>query len=149
MQEIKIFLLDFNPSSGLGCELREILEINVTPPIYLKEEAPEGSGFDAFFPELSTMISNFEPSLVLLVLPPGYLNHTRKLIQSLSGSPLIAVLEGFKSEEMLELLRLGVSDFIIPPLKGVDILPRVRRLLEQKGGRDTLIHFLKEKTGLK
>ncbi len=133
MHGTKIFLLDLNSSSGLGCELREILEINVTPSIYLKEEAPEDSGFDTFFPGLSTVISNFEPSLVFLVLSPGYLNHTRKLIQSLRGRPLIAVFEGFKSQEMLELLRLGVSDFIIPPLKGVDILPRVRRLLEQKG----------------
>ncbi len=149
MQEIKIFLLDLNPSSGLGCELREILELNVTPSIYLKEEAPEGSGFDAFFSELSTVISNFEPSLVFLVLPPGYLSHTSKLIQSFKGKPLIAVFEGLKPEEMIELLKLGVSDFIVPPLKAVDVLPRVWRLLEHRRSGESLIHALKEKIGLR
>jgi hypothetical protein len=34
MQKTNVFLLDFNPASGLGSALREILKPNSTPPSY-------------------------------------------------------------------------------------------------------------------
>lgn len=148
-EEARIFLLDLNPASGLGCALREILELNVTPAVYLREEAPVGSGFDDFLPEFSTVILRFNPSITFLALPPNYLRQTKKLIQSLKGKPVIAVYEGFKPEEMIELLKLGVSDFIVPPLQAIDVLPRVWRLMEERRSGEILVHSLKEKIGLK
>jgi len=149
VEETRIFLLDLNPASGLGCTLREILEVNVTPSVYLREETPASSGFDAFLPEFSALVLHFNPSVIFLALPPTYLKQARKLIQSLRGKPIIAVFEGFHPEEMVELLQLGVSDFVVPPLKAVDILPRVWRLLEQRPSGEALVRTLKEKIGLK
>jgi two-component system response regulator GlrR len=149
MEETRIFILDLNPTSKLGYALREILEHNVTLSIYLREETVGSSGFDAFFPEFSRIILHFAPDIIFLALPPNYLKQTKKLIQSLEGKPLIAVFEGFKSEETFELLKLGVSDFITPPLKAVDVLPRIWRLLEQRRSAERLIRSLKEKVGLK
>ena len=149
MEETKIFLLDLNPASGLGSALREILEINVTPAIYLKEEMPPGSSFDATLPEFAGVVLRFNPAIIFLVLPGGYLKETKKLIHSLKGRPVIAVYEGFKSEDMMELLGMGVADFITPPLQAVNILPRVWRLLEQHRSGDASVHSLKQKIGLK
>ncbi len=151
MQDAKIFLLDLNPASGLGCALRQILEINVTPSIYLREETLEGSGFDTLLPEFSNIILRFDPTLIFLSLPPSYLKQTKRLIQSLTGRgrPVIAVFEGYQSEETIELLKLGISDFIVPPLKAIDILPRVWRLLEQGRSGRSLISDLKKRIGLK
>lgn len=141
-EEPKIFLLDLNPASGLGRALREILDLNGTPAIYLTRETATGSGFDISPPDFST-------GLIFLVLPPNCLKQTRELIQSLKGKPVILVCEGLKPEEMIELLRLGVSDFIVPPLKAINVVPRLWRLLEQRRSANTLIHSLKEKLGLK
>ncbi len=149
MDETKIFLLDMNPPSGLGCGLRDLLEANITPSIYLREETMEGCEFDAVLPEFSSIVLQFNPSLIFVALPPNYLTQTRQLIQSLKGKPVIAVFEGFTAQEMMELLRLGVSDFIVPPLKAVDVLPRVWRLLEQGRSSEPFTRLMKEKIGLK
>ena len=148
MEKTNLFLLDFNPSSGLGSALREILELNDTPSLYLQEESVESSGFDAFVPELSRIIPHFNPTIIFLALHPDHMKSIKRLIQSLKGKPVIAVYEGFKPEEMIELLKLGVSDFIVPPLKAIDVLPRVWRLLEQRRPGNILIHSLKERIGL-
>jgi len=148
MEKTNLFLLDFNPASGLGSALREILELNDTPSLYLQEESVESSRFDAFVPELSRIIPHFNPTIIFLALHPDHMKSIKRLIQSLKGKPVIAVYEGFKPEEMVELLKLGVSDFIVPPLKAIDVLPRVWRLLEQRRPGNILIHSLKERIGL-
>jgi DNA-binding NtrC family response regulator len=71
------------------------------------------------------------------------------LIQSFKGKPVIAVYDGLETEEMIELLKVGVSDFIIPPLKAIDILPRVWRVLAHKESADITAHSLKKKIGLR
>jgi DNA-binding NtrC family response regulator len=47
------------------------------------------------------------------------------------------------------MLKLGAADFITPPLKANDILPRLWRLLEHKQHTQSLTHKFKEKLGLK
>jgi two-component system response regulator GlrR len=46
-------------------------------------------------------------------------------------------------------LKNGAADFITPPLKEIDILPRIWRLLEGKTNEETLTLKLKKKLGLK
>jgi DNA-binding NtrC family response regulator len=70
------------------------------------------------------------------------------MIQSIKGKPVIVIFEGFKPEEIIELLKLGVADFIIPPLKAIDVLPRVWRLSEHTHRQETLVYRLKERIGL-
>jgi transcriptional regulator with PAS, ATPase and Fis domain len=149
MQKTNVFLLDFNPASGLGSALREILELNSTPPFYLQEESAGSSGFDAFVPNLSTVVRHFNPSIIFISLHPDFLKQTGQLIQSMRGKPVIVVFEGFRPEEMIDLLKLGVADFIIPPLKAIDVLPRVWRILEQIQSSESLTRAIKEKIGLK
>src|SRR5262249_45189675 len=43
---------------------------------------------------------------------------------------------------------LGASDFVTPPLKAVDIIPRIWRLTERKGRSERLVQHLKEKIRL-
>ena len=75
------------------------------------------------------------------------------MFQSISrermGLPIIVVPEACKPDDMFSLLKLGAADFITPPLKAIDILPRLWRLLEHKQQARTLTHRLKEKLGLK
>jgi two-component system, NtrC family, response regulator GlrR len=47
-------------------------------------------------------------------------------------APVFVVAEKGEPSQMLELLELGAADFVTPPLKPIEILPRVWRLLEHK-----------------
>ena len=63
--------------------------------------------------------------------------------------PIPVVVEATEPDALLELLEAGASDFIIPPLRAVDVLPRVMRALEQAGQGESIVQTLKEKLGLK
>ena len=153
MKEAKIFLLDLNPSSDVGSTLGEILESFPNLGVQLKHESPKESKSALCDGELCSLLSRCNSDLIFLVLSPNHLKQARALFQSikseLSDLPIIVVPEACKPDEMFSLLKLGAADFITPPLKAIDILPRLWRLLEHKQQAQTLTHKLKEKLGLK
>jgi DNA-binding NtrC family response regulator len=53
-------------------------------------------------------------------------------------APVFVVVEKGEPGQMLELLKLGAADFVTSPLKPIEILPRVWRLLEHTRCRDDL-----------
>ena len=153
MKQTKIFLLDLNPTSGVGSTLRGILESFANLGIELRHEPVRDSEPVLFDIELSSIISGYNPDMIFLVLSQGHLKESDALFESMSRElselPIIVVIEECKPDEMFSLLKLGAADFITPPLKAIDILPRLWRLLEQKRQGETLTHKLKEKLGLK
>ena len=153
MKEAKIFLLDLNPSSGLGSTLGEILESFPNLGVQLKHESSIESKSPLRDGELCSVISRSNSDLIFMVLSPSHLEQGRALFQSISRErlelPIVVIPEACKPDDMFSLLKLGVADFITPPLKAIDILPRLWRLLEHKQKARTLTHKLKEKLGFK
>ena len=153
MKEVKIFLLDLNPSSEVGSTLAEILESFPNLDVQIRHESPKDCKSAQCVGELCSLFSRCNSDLVFVVLSPNHLEQGRALFESLksefSDLPIIAVPEACKPDEMFSLLKLGAADFITPPLKAIDILPRLWRLLEHKQRTQTLAHKLKEKLGLK
>lgn len=145
MKDAKIFLLDLNPVSGLGSTLQGILESSSNLDVQLRKELGDS--------ELFSIISRYNPDVIFLILPLRYLKQTNALFQSMRRAslelPIIAVIKKGKPDEMISLLKLGASDFITPPLKAIDVLPRLWRLLKHRHRSDTWTHTLKEKLGLK
>ena len=148
MQKKDILLLDFNPASGLGSALRKIFEFDSVPPFCLKSQSVGSAEFDDFVINLSAIAQDLNPSIIFISLHSDFLKQTEPVIRSIREKPVIVIFEGFKPEELIELLKLGVADFVIPPLNAIDVLPRVWRLLEQSHRQDTLAYRLKERIGL-
>ncbi|MGD8447391.1 MAG: sigma-54 dependent transcriptional regulator [Desulfobacterales bacterium] len=153
MKEAKIFLLDLNPSSNVGSTLGEILSSFPNFGVQLKHESQKGNKSAYCVGELCSLLSGCNSDLIFVVLSPDRLEQSRALFQSISREgmelPIIVVPEACEPDDMLSLLDLGVADFITPPLKAIDILPRLWRLLEHKQQTQILTHKLKEKLGLK
>jgi len=153
MKEAKIFLLDLNPSSDIGSTLGEILESIPNLKVLLKHESPKEIKSALSDGELCRIISGSNSDLIFMVLSPNDLEQIRALFQTMSRErlelPIVVIPEACKPDEMFSLLKLGTADFITPPLKAIDILPRLWRLLEHKQQARTLTHKLKEKLGLK
>jgi DNA-binding NtrC family response regulator len=97
-----------------------------------------------------------ESGVVFLILSKNQLGAAGRLLESLKGraracSTLI-VTEAVDPSELVDLLRLGAADFITPPLKACDVIPRLWRLLGP-GGRegallDGVFDGIREKVGL-
>ncbi len=152
MEEARIFLIDLGFPSETGSALEKILssceELNVQ--IHQKNiTSCESTGFDDLF---DTFILNFNPHIIFLIISSGDLNQGNALLQFMRGKaypyPVIAVNDDSKTEDIIRLLRLGVVDFIIPPMKAADVLPRIWRFLKQSP-EDKCVQILKEKIGLK
>jgi len=152
MRPLELLLLDFNPAAGLADQLHAILETSLDRDFQLRREL-----FDDLHGvtggDLSAAVSRRGPDLVFLVLARAPLAVQSPLISSVRaaapGAPLVAIMEAGEPDEMFALLKLGVADFVTPPLRAGDMLPRAWRVLSHSRREGTPAHALKERLGTK
>ena len=150
MKPTNVLLLDINHAPDLSVALRGILESAGPGEIHLQEAAVDGRdtlGYaESVLPEL---VSRVKPAVSFLVSPWNALKQAGSFFQSLRRRqlehPVVVVSDADAPDEMFEVIRLGAADFITAPLKPIEILPRLWRLLEQTGWGGTLAHKLKER----
>jgi DNA-binding NtrC family response regulator len=153
MKEAKIFLFDLNPSSDVGNTLAATLKSFRNSRVQLNRESLIESESQICDAELCSNISHNNSDLMFMVISPGQMEQNRAFFQYISNElmdlPIVLVSEDCDSKEMFSLLELGAADFITPPFKENDILPRLWHLLEHKRQTQTTNHKLAEKLGLK
>ena len=147
MEQRDILLLEFEGDGHLGNALRGIIKSCPEPDFRV--------AFHTFrcFPvndeELSQIIAGTKPLLILLALPRVPLRCLDSLFEVLGpSSALIVVVIDANQEELVELVRPGIADFIIPPLRDSEVLVRIRRLLNQVRQERKSRQALTEKMGL-
>jgi two-component system response regulator GlrR len=149
MDQAKILLLDF----GASAEVCEFLRGVLSSSYKLRHVAIERAGSSSDKKALSREVAGFSPDVNFVALSNSLLDHGKAIFQSVKAgspeTPSIFVVEEIEPDEMFELLRLGVADFIVPPLKATDILPRVWRLLDHARARQTAPQRIKERVALR
>lgn len=138
---MKVLLWDVNPPSSLMGPLRAVLH-----------PGPGGSG-SAGRPgmeicatveasEPRRVFARFGPDLVLLVLHRHGLARAGEVCrcakQSTPCVPTIAIIEDGGSNDALEVLKTGATDFIFPPLRPDEVFPRIWRFLLEPGGHEAV-----------
>ena len=153
MKEANIYLIDLNPSTNVGCTLRDIIKSCTKSNAYVQYKS---SGDGKSVPcgrELTISIADCQLDLIIFVLSPYDLKQARELIQAVREKfavlPILIIADNYKPDEMFSLLNFGATDFITPPLDNMKVLPRLWRLLEHKREQNTMTYRLKEKLGLK
>jgi two-component system response regulator GlrR len=128
-----IFVLDFNPAYGDGKAICSILKSSLDSEVEIKYKSFLGLERSDVARCVDEAVSKRSPSLFFLILSPILLNEHKLLVQMFvkAKAPLIAVIKEGKPDEILELLKSGVTEYLIPPLDATNILPRVRRLLNK------------------
>jgi two-component system response regulator GlrR len=153
MQHARILLLDFDAASDLGGTLRRILEGASALQVEVRCESLEVCEPPLAGRSISKVISDSSSDLIICVLPRDVLAESCRLFQRLRSEglsrPIVVVMEADEPKEMFGLLKLGIADFVTPPLKSIDVVPRILRLLEQTHVREALTGKLKEELGLK
>ncbi|HEV3469719.1 MAG TPA: sigma-54 dependent transcriptional regulator [Pyrinomonadaceae bacterium] len=131
--------------------MNAILETSLDQNFHLRRETfdgPQGAGGAG----LPAAVSLSRPDLIFLVLPPAPLAGQGSLISSVvkaaPDAPLVTVMEAGEPDEMFNLLELGAADFVTPPLKAGDIVPRVWRVLNYSRREGAPVHALKERLGV-
>jgi DNA-binding NtrC family response regulator len=149
MQAGTIQLLEFEAGGYLGRTLRQILESCPDPEFALTHHTCDG--VNVVDDEVSEIISRNKPLLILLVLPRIRLKSLDALFRVIKPAAPVArmvVVVESDQEDLIELVRRNVDDFIVAPLRDSEVLLRVRRLLNQSYQEQNTRQFLTEKLGL-
>jgi two-component system, NtrC family, response regulator GlrR len=107
------------------------------------------TGEDPIHSELASLC----PNAVIAVLNTA----DRAVVEPLFGRlrfgnlnrPVLVAPRSLNAAEISELLALGASDFLLPPYRPEDLLPRLRRLLHPLCRRETLFARIRAGIGLK
>lgn len=154
METAKYLVVHFDATEKLSGSLRELLESPSFQDAEIRQERLEGESRSYCERNLSSKISCFGPHVIFAVISPISIDQARALVLTVTRqsahTPIIIVSEESAPREMLTLLELGATDFITPPLRAGDVLPRIWRILQQPKHHDqTLTRTLKETLGLK
>lgn len=148
----RILVVDLSPGSRLASEMKEILESCARLGLVAERV------FAAFGPEecdegrLAELALQSSPDLWLFLVPadPRVIVPLLHLAAGINkGTPIAVLVEEPDPAGLIELLRVGASDFFIPPLRAIDVFPRLTRLLEQTHRNKLLVETMKEQLGLK
>jgi len=151
MIETKLLLLDYKPAESTGQVLEALLADSALGGSLRREIVPDPDQISSDFTWLDDN-SEHESGLIFLILPNHKPSQWTTLIHAIKSQqpeiPIIVVVEDCGPHETLELLRNGASDFVTPPFRLAEMLPRTLRLLNQSDDRKTGVHRLKTKAGL-
>ncbi len=137
MKPTNVLLLNLNPSRELSDSLRGILESNEDANLRLRlETVDNNSQSNRRENVLLETVSRISPALIFLVSSWNYLKQAGSFFTSLRRlppePPVVVVSDADAPDEMFEMIKLGAADFITPPLKPIEIIPRLWRLLGKK-----------------
>jgi DNA-binding NtrC family response regulator len=154
MKKANLLVLDLNTEPHLAETLHKILsdfyKLNVQ---LLQQPLSRPESLAELSEKVPRAFGGWQPSLCFFVFPAELKERACAAFSGLkryfASVPVIAVTNATEPESLLELLKLGVADFITLPLKPFDIYPRVVRLLQSQVSEEPLTQLLKEKLGLK
>src|ERR1041385_840263 len=154
MKPAKILILNLNPADRLGDDLRAIVESQFdVEAVKIWDKIGPGSATTECGQELAKVIARSNSSVIFVVQSKDRLQHTRRLFHSpeieIPKIPLLVVVDEAEPDEMIEWIRELAADFLTKPLKRIDVLPRVWRLLEQSSESQTELMRVKEELGMK
>lgn len=154
MKRAKILILNLNPSDCFGDDLRAIVESQFdVEEVKIWDEVGPDSAATGSVKKLAAIIHAVDASVIFVLQAADRLNHTRHLFQSpeftIPSIPLLVVVDEAEPDEMIEWIRHLAADFLTKPLKAIDVLPRVWRLLDQPSESETELKRVKEELGMK
>src|SRR6185295_9621738 len=137
MNEPRILVLDIEPSSGAARTLQRLLENSLPDHARVtRTAAPSNTDLaEDYRIQAERFLNDLKPDLVVVSLSKeastgaqvvsGIRRHS-------PGLPIMVAGDVEHPDAMLYMLRQGAVDFITPPYRAADIVPRVRRLLESE-----------------
>lgn len=154
MKLAKVLILNLDPSDCLADDLRSIVqsqfaveEVRICGRI--GPDSPEAECSQ----KLAQAVSHTAFSVIFVVQSADRLKQTRRLFLSpeieMPAIPLLVVVDEADPDEMIEWIRQLAADFITKPLKTIDVLPRLWRLLDQSSESEIELMRVKEELGMR
>ena len=152
MKPARILILNLDPSNCLGDDLRSIVQSQFDVEEVKISDDPDFAATKGDN-KLAQVISRPDFSVIFVVQSADRLKHTRRLFLSpeveIPAIPLLVVVDEADPNEMIEWIKQLAADFITKPLKTIDVLPRIWRLLDQSSEPELKLMQVKEELGMR
>jgi len=152
MKRATILILNLIPSDRLGTDLRSIVETQFQVEEVKFSDDIGNSTAGECGKKVGQVIALSNPSMIFVVQSAERLKLTRQLILSSAINvppvPLLVVVDEAEPDEMIEWVRKLAADFLTKPLKKIDVLPRIWRLLEHSSDSETELLRAREELGM-
>jgi len=153
VKKLRILLYDSHPASGSGEALVQFLQATFAESICLQCELVSEIEPARLSHQIVCQMQDFRPDLTLFVFGLSWIPHLAETFSAQRANkslrPLIAVSTTSDSDSIKQALEAGAHDFIVPPFRKDDIVPRIRRWIHEANPQSESIQTLKEKLGLK
>ena len=150
MEQKEVLLLEFAGEGQLGKTLRRIIESGPNRDFNLMVHTCQD--FSADDDELSQLVVKQKPLVILFALPRNPAGSLDSILEALGPAALctsvVVAMEAGQEEELSDLIRPGIVDFLIAPLRDVEVLVRIRRVLKQASQEQKTRQSLTSKLGL-
>jgi two-component system, NtrC family, response regulator GlrR len=155
-ERAEVSILDFISLNGASSGFERLLRETLCSPSCLntglKEWDIEARESGSNLRQVCDHVSRHQWNLLFFVLNADTLEIAcqwlAELLERYPKIPIIAVTEAVESDGIQTLLDFGVSDFILAPFKQIDVVARVRRILEHACRWQSPVQALKETLGL-
>jgi two-component system, NtrC family, response regulator GlrR len=132
----KILVFDLDPRTGsIGSDLVSLLRQaeNLAPRMILEKANP--TAIETIARQLRAILKRENPALVFLILSESSVRcacEVHEIIrQDAMGCKLLSVIDTKDPELVSKALSYGITHFWVPPIRPIDVLPRLRVLLEK------------------
>lgn len=130
MEQRQVLLLEFEGDEHLGNTLRRIIESSPNRDFSLIVQTCRSTPVDDN--ELSQVIVKHKPLLIVFALPrvpAGSLDSIFETLAPVASNAAVVIAMDANQEELSDLTRPGITDFLILPLRDAEVLVRIRRAL--------------------
>lgn len=133
MLDVTILLLGSDSSGEFMNSLHDILKPSSYSNLRLYLKVAVRPPPDLCDDETARLVRNQRPDVCIIILSPSLMGQAEvllRLVKSESPATQVVVgMEGGEPDRIVRLFDLGAVDFITPPLRAIDILPRIWRLI--------------------
>ena len=132
MELARILLLEPERTNSLRSELADVLRTQIGPRLESKLDVASYSQAHDCTPEFLGTIARTNPHLILVAPPLAAAERVCPIVEALvahSAASVVVVVAEAEAAQLLQLSAPGVLDIVGRPLRAVDILPRMWRLV--------------------
>jgi len=150
MEQREVLLLEFEEAGQLGRTLHEIVETcanrDFSFAVHTCKELPADDD------QLSQVVVKYKPLVILFALPCTPAGSLDSILQAIGpaalSASLVVAMDASQEEELHDLIRPGIVDFLVAPLRDMEVLVRIRRILRQASQEQRAQQSLTDKLGL-
>ena len=145
----RIFILDYRLTDSLCMAVREAV---TSPSFDVVLDCVRFSDCENGGKDLPGILLQFNPDLIVIVLPKVSRNEAERFFHSIRGKaadvPIVVAIGDGEADDLFGLFDLGMVDFIVSPFRAEEVQVRIRRLLNRASQGRRFTEGMKESLAL-